>query len=63
MTNDELRNSIFNKKSECSDPMVLNCIHSVVGAASSRDEPRQRETDAIFVAESRSHEVKIIIVQ
>ena len=37
--------------------MVLNCIHSVVGAASSRDEPRQRETDAIVVAESRSHEV------
>jgi hypothetical protein len=43
--------------------MVLNCIHSVVGAASSRDEPRQHETDAIFVAESRSHEVKIKIVQ
>ena len=43
--------------------MVLNCIHSVVGAASSRDETWQREADLIFAAGSRSHQVKIKILQ
>jgi hypothetical protein len=33
-----------------------------MGAASSRDDPWQCDTDAIFAAGSRSHQVKIIFL-